>query len=192
MKEDKEAKQKDKNESSNATDVEQETAKQEAETQETVNEEDTMEQQISELNEKIADLNDKNLRLMAEFDNYRKRTIREKAELIKTAGEQIFKEMLPIIDDFERAVESIKTASDTEAITEGFSLMYNKFVRFLEKNDVKAIETDGVAYDADIHEAIATVPAPSEEQKNTIVDCTQKGYVLGDKIIRHPKVVVGQ
>ncbi|MBR1631218.1 MAG: nucleotide exchange factor GrpE [Paludibacteraceae bacterium] len=192
MKEDKEAKQKDINESSNATDVEQETAKQEAETQETVNEEDTMEQQISELNEKIADLNDKNLRLMAEFDNYRKRTIREKAGLIKTAGEQIFKEMLPIIDDFERAVESIKTASDTEAITEGISLMYNKFVRFLEKNDVKAIETDGVAYDADIHEAIATVPAPSEEQKNTIVDCTQKGYVLGDKIIRHPKVVVGQ
>ena len=135
------------------------------------------------LKERIAELEDKNLRMMAEFDNYRRRTNKEKLELMATAGERIFKEMLPLVDDFERAMAAIDD--------EGVKLIYQKFMGFLEKNDVHVIETDGVDFNTDEHEAVTTFAA-GEEMKGKVIDCTQKGYKLGDKVIRFAKVVVGE
>ena len=136
-----------------------------------------------ELEARIAELEDKNLRMMAEFDNYRRRTNKEKLELMATAGERIFTEMLPLVDDFERALAAIDD--------EGVRLIYNKFIAFLDKNDVHAIETEGVDFNTDEHEAVTTFAA-GEEQKGKVIDCTQKGYKLGDKVIRFAKVVVGE
>ena len=141
------------------------------------------EAEVESLKERIAELEDKNLRMMAEFDNYRRRTNKEKLELMATAGERIFKEMLPLIDDFERA---IKATED-----EGVKLIYQKFLGFLDKNDVHPIETDGVDFNTDEHEAVTTFAA-GEDQKGKVIDCTQKGYKLGDKVIRFAKVVVGE
>ena len=135
------------------------------------------------LKERIAELEDKNLRMMAEVDNYRRRTNKEKLELMATAGERIFKEMLPLVDDFERAMAAIDD--------EGVKLIYQKFMGFLEKNDVHVIETDGVDFNTDEHEAVTTFAA-GEEMKGKVIDCTQKGYKLGDKVIRFAKVVVGE
>jgi molecular chaperone GrpE len=135
------------------------------------------------LKERIAELEDKNLRMMAEFDNYRRRTNKEKLELMATAGERIFKEMLPLVDDFERAMAAIDD--------EGVKLIYQKFMGFLEKNDVHVIETEGVDFNTDEHEAVTTFAA-GEEMKGKVIDCTQKGYKLGDKVIRFAKVVVGE
>ena len=135
------------------------------------------------LKERIAELEDKNLRMMAEFDNFRRRTNKEKLELMATAGERIFKEMLPLVDDFERAMAAIDD--------EGVKLIYQKFMGFLEKNDVHVIETDGVDFNTDEHEAVTTFAA-GEEMKGKVIDCTQKGYKLGDKVIRFAKVVVGE
>ena len=141
------------------------------------------EDRTAELEARIAELEDKNLRMLAEFDNYRRRTNKEKLELIETAGERIFKEMLPLVDDFERALAVIDD--------EGVRLIYNKFIAFLDKNDVHAIETEGVDFNTDEHEAVTTFAA-GEEQKGKVIDCTQKGYKLGDKVIRFAKVVVGE
>lgn len=142
-----------------------------------------LEAHIAELEEQKAELEDKNLRMMAEFDNYRRRTNKEKLELMATAGERIFTEMLPLVDDFERALAVIDD--------EGVKLIYQKFIAFLEKNDVHAIETEGVDFNTDEHEAVTTFAA-GEEQKGKVIDCTQKGYKLGDKVIRFAKVVVGE
>lgn len=142
-----------------------------------------LEAHIAELEEQKAELEDKNLRMMAEFDNYRRRTNKEKLELMATAGERIFTEMLPLVDDFERALAVIED--------EGVKLIYQKFIAFLEKNDVHAIETEGVDFNTDEHEAVTTFAA-GEEQKGKVIDCTQKGYKLGDKVIRFAKVVVGE
>ena len=153
------------------------------ETQET---EDQHEQAVDEteaLKERIAELEDKNLRMMAEFDNYRRRTNKEKLELMATAGERIFKEMLPLVDDFERALAVIDD--------EGVKLIYQKFIAFLDKNDVHAIETEGVDFNTDEHEAVTTFAA-GEDKKGKVIDCTQKGYKLGEKVIRFAKVVVGE
>lgn len=136
-----------------------------------------------ELQARIAELEDKNLRMMAEFDNYRRRTNKEKLELMATAGERIFKEMLPLIDDFERALAVVDD--------EGVRLIYQKFLSFLEKEDVHPIETDGVDFNTDEHEAVTTFAA-GEDKKGKVIDCTQKGYKLGDKVIRFAKVVVGE
>ncbi len=144
------------------------------------------------LEEKLSQLNDSHLRLMAEFDNYRKRTIREKSELIKSAGENILFNILPLIDDFERGIEASKTASDVAAVREGMLLIYDKFISFLCQNGVKKIETDNQVFNTEFHEAITTIPAPTEEQKGKIIDCIQKGYTLNDKVIRFAKVVVGE
>ena len=159
-------------------------------TNEGVNEEtpveETPEETVDEteaLKERIAELEDKNLRMMAEFDNYRRRTNKEKLELMATAGERIFKEMLPLVDDFERALAVIDD--------EGVKLIYQKFLAFLEKNDVHPIETEGVDFNTDEHEAVTTFAA-GEEQKGKVIDCTQKGYKLGEKVIRFAKVVVGE
>jgi len=138
---------------------------------------------VEELEARIAELEDKNLRMMAEFDNYRRRTNKEKLELMATAGERIFTEMLPLVDDFERALAVIDD--------EGVRLIYNKFLAFLDKNDVHPIPTEGVDFNTDEHEAVTTFAA-GEEQKGKVIDCTQKGYKLGDKVIRFAKVVVGE
>ena len=157
-------------------------------------EEKVKEEQIpsaEELQEKIAELEDKNLRMMAEFDNYRRRTNKEKLELMATAGERIFKEMLPLVDDFERAVAAMDKTDDIEALREGIMLIQQKFLSFIEKEDVHAIETEGVDFNTDEHEAVTTFAA-GEDKKGKVIDCTQKGYKLGDKVIRFAKVVVGE
>jgi len=142
-----------------------------------------LEARIAELEEQKAELEDKNLRMMAEFDNYRKRTNKEKLDLMATAGERIFKDMLPLVDDFERALAVVED--------EGVRLIYNKFIAFLTANDVHAIETEGADFNTDEHEAVTTFAA-GEDKKGKVIDCTQKGYKLGEKVIRFAKVVVGE
>ncbi len=163
-----------------------------AEAQETIQEEEDIKKELEELKEKCADLADKNLRMMAEFDNYRRRTNKEKLDLLTTAGERIFRDMLPLIDDFERAKTAMKDTEDVQALREGIDLIYNKFISFLEKNEVKQIDTTDAVFDTEFHEAITTFPAPTPEQKGKVIDCTQKGYMLGEKVIRYAKVVVGE
>lgn len=166
---------------------------QEAETPQTEEVESTETEETTEdWQQKCQDLNDKNLRLMAEFDNYRKRTLKEKADLIKNAGERIFSDMLPLVDDFERALEAMDSAEDVAAVKEGVDLIYNKVISFLNSNGVKSIPTENEAFNVDMHEAVTTFPAPSEDMKGKIIDCTTKGYTLNDKVIRFAKVVVGE
>ena len=154
--------------------------------------EESEESRVEELEARIADLEDKNLRMMAEFDNYRRRTNKEKLELMSTAGERIFKEMLPLVDDFERALEAIShQPSDVSQLNEGVKLIYQKFLSFLDKEGVHAIETEDVDFNTDEHEAVTTFAA-GEDKKGKVIDCTQKGYKLGDKVIRFAKVVVGE
>ena len=140
--------------------------------------------------EELAQLQDSYLRLMAEYDNYRKRTIKEKADLIKNGGEKVLIGLLPVVDDFQRALETIDKATDLTAVKEGVDLIYQKFRSFLQQNGVKETEMAGQPFDADLHEAIATVPAQNEEQQGKIIDNVQTGYTLNDKVIRHAKVVV--
>lgn len=149
------------------------------------------EELLEKANAEILDLRDKNLRMMAEFDNFRRRTAKEKLELQKTAGERIFVDMLSLVDDFERAEKAMSTCEDVEALRQGLDLIHKKFVAFLEKNDVKAIETEDADFNVDLHEAITTFPA-GEDKKGKIIDCTQRGYTLGEKVIRYAKVVVGE
>lgn len=148
--------------------------------------------EIDDLKAQIDKQKDDYLRLMAEFDNYRRRTLREKADLVKTGGEACMKAILPVIDDVERAMQAVDSSNDVEALKEGVNLIYNKFRSYLDQNGVKEMETDGVEFDADRHEAIAQIPAATPEQKGKIIDCTQKGYTLNDVVIRFPKVVVAQ
>ena len=130
--------------------------------------------------------------LMADFDNYRKRVTREKADLIKNASERVLTDLLPIVDDFERGLAAAKKADDAEAIRQGMEMIYNKLVKFLEVHGVKAIESTGETFNPDLHEAIATIPAPSDDLKGKVVDTTQKGYMLNDKVLRYAKVAVGE
>ena len=169
--------------------IEEQVENQEQELQEQV--EETQTPTTEELEARIAELEDKNLRMMAEFDNYRRRTNKEKLDLMATAGEGIFKEMLPLIDDFERATEAMNKTDDVEAVREGIRLIQQKFISFLDKQGVHDIETEGVDLNTDEHEA-ATTFAAGEEQKGKVIDCTQRGYKLGDKVIRFAKVVVGE
>ncbi len=154
-------------------------------------ESEALKAQIVELEARIADLEDKNLRMMAEFDNFRRRTNKEKLELMETAGERIFTEMLPLVDDFERAVAAMDKTDDIDAVREGIRLIQQKFIGFLDKHDVHAIETEGAEFNTDEHEAVTTFAA-GEEQKGKVIDCTQRGYKLGEKVIRFAKVVVGE
>lgn len=130
--------------------------------------------------------------LMAEFDNFRKRTVRERADLLKNAAESVLKGLLPIVDDFERGLEAVKESSDAAAVKEGMQLIYNKLVKYLEQNGVKEIPTDNVDFDTEYHEAIAMVPTGDESKKGKIIDTVLKGYTLNDKVLRHAKVAVGQ
>lgn len=130
--------------------------------------------------------------LMAEFDNYRKRVIKEKADIIKNGAEKVLAGLLPIVDDFERGLKATKDAEDPDAVRQGMELIYNKLVKYLEANGVKAMDSTGQAFDPEFHEAIATIPAPSEDLKGKVIDTTQTGYTINDKVLRHAKVAVGE
>ena len=130
--------------------------------------------------------------LMAEFDNFRKRTVKEKAEIIRNASEKVLEGMLPIVDDFERGLEANRNTDDSETLKQGMELIYTKLIKYLEKNGVKAIESTGEEFNPDRHEAIAMVPAADDSQKGKVVDTPTKGYTLNDKVLRHAKVVVAQ
>ena len=147
---------------------------------------------VAEIEKRLAEMTDKYLRLSAEFDNYRKRTLREKMELIKTANESVMRNILPVIDDFERAMKSIEQGMDFEATKEGISLIYNKFKDFAKQNGIKEIDAAGDVFNTDLHEAITKIPAPTDDLKGKIIDVVQKGYYLNDKVIRFAKVVVGE
>ena len=176
--------------------VQTENAKVEVENAETapteeVSETEQLQAKVAELEARVAELEDLKLRQMAEFDNFRRRTNKEKLELMTTAGERIFKDMLPLVDDFERAKVAMEKTDDIEAVRQGIELIYSKFVGFLAANDVKAIDTTDADFNTDLHEAITTFAA-GEDKKGKVIDCTQKGYTLGEKVIRFAKVVVGE
>lgn len=141
--------------------------------------------------EKIAEFQNKYLRLSADFDNYRKRTLKEKIELTKSANAEILLNLLPVMDDFERALKSIQDTKDFKEIKNGIDLIYNKFGDFLKSSGVKEIEAMHKKFDTEIHEAVTKIPAPSKKLKGKVVDVIQKGYYLNEKIIRFPKVVIG-
>ena len=142
--------------------------------------------------EKLAELNDKYLRLAAEYDNYRRRTLKERMELTKTAGEDILVNILPVMDDFERALGSIDQAKEISAVKEGVQLIYTKFIEFLKQRGVKEIEAKEKEFDTDLHEAITKIPAPDKKLKGKVVDVVEKGYYLNEKVIRFSKVVIGE
>ena len=148
-------------------------------------------QEVETLTARVAELEDKNLRMMAEFDNYRRRTNKEKLALMETAGEKIFTEMLALVDDFERAQAAMQKTEDIDSLRSGIELIHQKFITFLDKHDVHAIETEHADFNTDEHEAITTFAA-GEDKKGKVIDCTQKGYKLGEKVIRFAKVVVGE
>lgn len=154
--------------------------------------EEQLQAQVDELTQQQEEMKDKYLRLSAEFDNYRKRTMKEKAELILNGSEKAFKAILPVIDDMERALATMQKVTDVEAVKEGVELIYNKFIQILGQNGVQAMDTKEKELDTDYHDAIAIIDAPSEELKGKILDCVETGYTLNDKVLRHAKVVVGK
>lgn len=154
--------------------------------------EETSEDKIAALQAELEKSQKEYLFLMAEFDNYRKRTVKEKAELIKNGGEKAMLGLLPVIDDFERAIDAIDNSSDVESLKEGVDLIYNKFMKYLESQQVKPMESTGTDFDADIYEAVTTFPTPDESMKGKVIDTVQKGYTINEKVLRHAKVVVGQ
>ena len=167
------------------------TAEQVAQEEIEASEVDVLQAKVAELEARVAELEDLKLRQMAEFDNFRRRTNKEKLELMTTAGERIFCEMLPLVDDFERAKVAMAKSEDINAVREGIDLIYNKFIAFLGANNVKAIDTTDADFNTDLHEAITTFAA-GEDKKGKVIDCTQTGYTLGEKVIRFAKVVVGE
>lgn len=154
--------------------------------------EQKLEKELEAAQKTIEEQQDKYLRLSAEFDNYRKRTMKEKAELIKNGGEKAINAVLPILDDMERALQNAQKSEDIQAVCKGIELISQKFQKVLAQEGLEKIEPVGEAFDTDFHEAVALVPAPSEEQKGKVLDCVQTGYKLHDKVIRHAKVVVAQ
>lgn len=175
---------------------ENENVQAEEETTETTTEESAEEQKSEEPEEenfeaKYKEMNDKYLRLYSEFDNFRKRTAKEKIDLIQSGGEAVVKELLPVLDDFDRAIKSNETTEDPTALKEGFSLISTKFKGALVKKGLEEMKTIGEVFDADLHEALTNIPAPSEDMKGKVVDELEKGYQLNGKIIRFAKVVIG-
>ena len=154
-------------------------------------EELTIEEQLEAANKEIANLKDQLLHKIAEFDNYRKRTIKEKTDLILNGGEKTITTILPVIDDMERALKTMQNAEDVSAVVEGVELIYKKFMDILGKQGVSVIDTKEADFDVDLHEAIAQIPAPTPELKGKVMDCTLTGYKLNEKVIRHAQVVVG-
>lgn len=162
------------------------------ETQEELTPEQQLSKDLEAAQATIEDQKDKYLRLSAEFDNYRKRTMKEKAELIKNGGEKAIAAILPILDDLERALANMQQADDVKAMYEGIDLIYQKFLKNLNQEGLEKMNPVGEAFDTDFHEAVALIPAQEEEQKGKVLDCVQTGYKLNDKVIRHAKVVVAQ
>ena len=160
-------------------------------TEEETAKEPTAEERIAELEKRVAELEDIRLRQMAEFDNYRRRTNKEKLELMDTASEKLLVDILPLVDDFERARAAMSKTDDINSLREGIDLIYNKFIAWLDKQDVHAIDTTDADFNTDEHEAITTFAA-GEEKKGKIIDCTQTGYKHGERVIRFAKVVVGE
>lgn len=181
-----------KNEEVNEEELKDLNTEENTESTETVAEEIIEKTEAELLQEEKAALNDKFLRLYSEFDNFRKRTAKEKIDLIKSAGEGVIKDMLPIVDDFKRAIVHNAEVTDEVALKEGFQLIFNKFYKTLETKGLKSVDSKGELFNADIHEALTKIPAPEESLKGKVVDVIEEGYYLGDKIIRFPKVVVGE
>ncbi len=152
---------------------------------------ETPESRLEAAETKIAELQDKYLRQAAEFDNYRKRTIKEKADLILNGAEKTITAILPILDDMERALKNMEKAEDVAAVKQGVDLIFQKFIKILGEQGVKKIETENADFNTDLHEAIAQVPAPSDEMKGKVIDCVKNGYTLNEKVIRHAQVAVG-
>lgn len=148
--------------------------------------------EVEKLKEELAKEKKEYLFLMAEFDNFRKRTLKEKSEIIRNAGENVLKGLLPIVDDFERGIKAAEKAENSQVVDEGMQLIYNKLVKYLAANGVKEFDPADDVYDADKHEAISVVPVPDEDKKGKILDTVEKGYMINDKVLRHAKVVVGQ
>lgn len=144
------------------------------------------------IEDQLAQLQDTHLRLMAEYDNYRKRTLKEKSDLIRNGGEKVLKDLLPVVDDLELALANMSATEDVAALREGIQLIYNKFVEYLVRQGVKAIDAKDIPFDEELHEAIATFPAPTPDQKGQVIDCVKRGYTLHDKVLRYASVVVGQ
>ena len=174
-----------------AAQVEETAAEQVAQEEKEPTEVEILQNKITDLEARVAELEDLKLRQMAEFDNFRRRTNKEKLDLMTTAGERIFCDMLPLVDDFERAKVAMAKSEDINAVRAGIELIYNKFIAFLGANNVKAIDTTDADFNTDLHEAITTFAA-GEDKKGKVIDCTQTGYTLGEKVIRFAKVVVGE
>jgi len=172
------------------SDKKEKLAKEQAEETGTKADENKDKDPLDEANKEIAELKDKYLRTLAEFDNYKKRTLKEKAELILNGSEKTVKAVLPVLDDFERALKD--KSEDPKAIKDGVTMIFNKFVKTLESLGVKKIDTDDKDFDTDFHEAVAMVPGMGDDKKGKVIDCVQTGYTLNDKVIRHAKVAVGQ
>ncbi|MCK5847255.1 MAG: nucleotide exchange factor GrpE [Bacteroidales bacterium] len=152
---------------------------------------DVLKEELETANLKIAEINDKYLRLYSEFDNFRKRTIKEKSDIYKTAGEDVIISIVSIIDDFERALSNIENSDENQAHREGLELIFNKFRKILENKNVVEIDAKGKEFDTDLHEAITQIPAPSDDMKDKVIDVVEKGYTMNDKVIRFSKVVTG-
>lgn len=174
----------------NPEEVDAEAAKEMA--QEELTKEEALEKELADTKAQLEKEKKEYLFLMAEFDNFRKRTLREKSDIIRNAGENVLKGLLPIVDDFERGLEATAKATDPESIRTGMELIYNKLIKYLAQNGVTPIESTGKPFDADLHEAIANVPVPDESQRGVVIDTLTKGYMLNDKVLRHAKVAVGQ
>ncbi len=175
------------------TEEHEEIASDKKETRKERNHKKTKTEEHLEIAEKeLLDLKDKHIRLQAEFDNYRKRTLKERMELMKTASESVLMSILPVIDDFDRAIQTLDTVGEDSHVKDGVLLIYNKFQEFLKQNGVREIVAKDQDFNTDLHEAITKIPAPSEELKGKNVDVVQKGYYLNDKVIRFSKVVIGE
>lgn len=155
-------------------------------------EQEATESKEPSMEDRYAELNEKYIRIHAEFDNYRKRTNKEKVDLISTANAGVLKELLPVLDDFERAIANNENADNIESVKEGFTLIFNKLKHITESKGLKAMEVIGEPFDSEVHEAIANIPAPKKKDKGKVLDAVEKGYYLNDKVIRYAKVVVGQ
>jgi molecular chaperone GrpE len=176
----------------NEAPVEETEEKNETETETSTEAEVEEADEISKLQSQIAILNDKYLRSVAEFDNYRKRTLKERAELILNGGEKVITAILPVVDDMERAIDNGTKTDDPQVLREGMELIYHKLMKVLESQGVSIIKTEEEDFDTDVHEAVAMVPGMGDDKKGKVIDCLQKGYKLNDKVIRHAKVAVGQ
>ena len=183
-----------KNKKANAEEATAETAQEQSDApeKEEMTDEEKLQNELETTKESLEKEKKEYMFLLAEFDNFRKRTLKEKAELIKNAGENAMKELLPVVDDFERAMQAAEESSDIDSIKEGIILIYNKFMKYLEKNGVTPINSTDADFNTEFHEAVTTFPTDDKSKKGKVIDTVQKGYMMHDKVLRHSKVVVGQ